>query len=146
MPPTARYCSVELRRRAPTICEEVRQARGSALMLFEYSECDGSQEFTPLSAEAAFDRLSDYLMEHGEYVLRQLERLDDADADLLKMLIKKGYLEKDEKGRIVVAAKGIRRVEHKALDELFQITRKDMPGKHPSDFKGAGQVRHDDNK
>jgi uncharacterized protein with von Willebrand factor type A (vWA) domain len=115
-------------------------------MQFEYSEWDGSQQFTPLSAEAAFDKLSDYLLEHGEYVLRQLERLDDDQADLLKMLIKEGYLEKDEKGRIVVAPKGIRRVEHKALEELFQITRRDMPGKHPSDFKGAGQVRHDDSK
>jgi Ca-activated chloride channel family protein len=116
------------------------------MALFEYSEWDGSQEFTPLAAEAAFDRLSDYLLEHGEYVLRQLEKLDDEEADVLKMLIKEGYLEQDEKGRLVVAPKGIRRVETKALDELFQITRKDMPGKHPSDFKGAGQVRHDDSK
>src|SRR3954468_4345545 len=116
------------------------------MALFEYSEWDGSQEFTPLAAEAAFDRLSEYLMEHGEYVLRQLEKLDDEEADVLKMLIKEGFLEKDEKGRLVVAPKGLRRVETKALDELFQITRKDMPGKHPSDFKGAGQVRHEDNK
>lgn len=113
---------------------------------FEYSEWDGSQQFTPLAAEAAFDRLADYLMEHGEYVLRQLEKLDDEEADVLKMLIKEGFLEKDEKGRLVVAPKGIRRVETKALDELFQITRKDQPGKHPSDFKGAGQVRHEDSK
>jgi len=116
------------------------------MALFEYSEWDGSQEFTPLAAEAAFDRLSEYLMEHGEYVLRQLEKLDEDEADVLKMLIKEGYLEEDEKGRLIVAPKGIRRVETKALDELFQITRKDMPGKHPSDFKGAGQVRHDDSK
>ena len=115
-------------------------------MLFEYSEWDGSQQFTPLSAESAFDRLSDYLMEHGEYVLRQLEKLDGDEADLLKMLVKEGFLEKDENGRLIVGPKGVRRVENKALEELFQITRKDMPGKHPSDFKGAGQVRHEDSK
>lgn len=113
---------------------------------FEYSRWDGSQQFTPLSAEAAFDKLADYLLEHGEYVLRQLERLDPDEADIVKMLIKEGFLEQDEKGRLTPAAKGVRRIENKALDELFQITRKDQPGKHPSDFKGVGQVRHDDSK
>ncbi|MEI7686453.1 MAG: VWA domain-containing protein [Planctomycetota bacterium] len=113
---------------------------------FEYSEWDGSQQFTPLSADSAFDKLSEYLLEHGEYILRQLERLDPDDADIVKMLIKEGYLEKDENGRLTPAPKGVRRIESKALDDLFQITRKDQLGKHPSDFKGVGQVRHDDSK
>lgn len=113
---------------------------------FEFSEWDGSQQFQPLSAEASFDKLSEYLLEYGEYVLRQLERLDQDNADLLKKLIKEGFLEEDEEGGITIAPKGIRRVEHKALEELFQITRKDALGKHESDFKGSGQVRHDDSK
>src|SRR5436190_23784412 len=96
---------------------------------FEYSEWDGSQEFTPLSAESAFDKLSEYLLEHGEYVLRQLERLDPEDADIVKMLLKEGYLEKDEKGRLIAAPKAVKRIESKALEELFQITRKDTVGK-----------------
>ena len=70
--------------------------------LFEYSEFDGSQEFQPLSAEALFDRVAEYLLEHGDYVLRHLEKLDRDDADLLKKLIKEGYLEKDEQGRLTV--------------------------------------------
>src|SRR5882724_9276682 len=114
--------------------------------LFEYSKWDGSQQFTPLSAEAAFDKLSEYLLEHGDYILRQLERLDPQDADLLKMLIKEGFLEEDEDGKLIVAARGMRRIEHKALEELFSVTRKDAVGKHASDFKGAGQVRHEDSK
>lgn len=114
--------------------------------IFEYSEWDGSQQFRPLSAEMSFDKLSEYLLEYGDYVLRQLERLDNDNADLLKLLIKEGYLEEDEEGRIAIAPRGIRRVEHKALDELFQITRKDALGKHESDFKGNGQVRHEDSK
>jgi Ca-activated chloride channel family protein len=113
---------------------------------FEYSRWDGSQQFTPLSADSAFDKLSEYLMEHGEYVLRQLERMDQDDSDLLKKLIKEGYLEKDEEGRYQVAPKGIKRIEHKALEELFQITRKDSVGKHETQFKGSGQVRHEDSK
>jgi Ca-activated chloride channel family protein len=113
---------------------------------FEYSKWDGTRQFKPLSAEAAFDKLSEYLLEHGDYILRQLERLDPQDADLLKMLIKEGFLEEDEEGKLIVAARGMRRIEHKALEELFAITRKDTAGKHPSDFKGAGQVVHEDSK
>ncbi len=112
--------------------------------LFEFSEYDGSQQFRPLSADAIFDKLSEHLLEHGDYVLRQLEHLDDENADLVKLLIKEGYLEKDEEGKFAVAARGVRRIETKALDELFSIQRKDTLGKHPSDFKGTGQVRHDD--
>src|SRR5262245_54570411 len=92
--------------------------------LFEYSEFDGSQQFTPLSAEAAFDKLSEYLLEHGEYVLRQLDRRDRDDADILKLLIKEGYLEKDEQGRLAIAPRGVRRIEDKALNELFLIQQK----------------------
>ncbi len=114
--------------------------------LFEFSKFDGSQQFRPLTADAVFDKLAEHLLEYGDYVLRQLEHLDDQDADLVKLLIKEGYLEKDEDGKYAIAARGARRIENKALEELFTIARKDSLGKHPSDFKGAGQVRHDDSK
>jgi Ca-activated chloride channel homolog len=113
---------------------------------FEYSEWDGTQEFRPLSADAAFDKLAEFMLEHGDYVLRQLERMKDDDADVLKLLIKEGYLEKDEEGRYAVTPKGTRRIEDKALDELFTVTRKDAIGKHATDFKGPGTVRHEDSK
>ncbi|HZZ82046.1 MAG TPA: VWA domain-containing protein [Gemmataceae bacterium] len=115
-------------------------------MLFEFSKWDGSQQFRPLSADVVFDKLSEHLLEYGDYVLRQLEHLDEENADLLKMLIKEGYLEKDEEGKYAISPRGTRRIENKALDELFTITRKDSLGKHPSDFKGAGQVQHSDSK
>jgi Ca-activated chloride channel homolog len=113
---------------------------------YEYAEFDGSQEFRTLSADAAFDKIAEYLLEHGEYVLRQLERLERDDADILKLLIKEGYLEKDEKGQFAVTARGVKRIEEKALDELFTIARKDALGKHPTNFKGPGTVRHEDSK
>jgi len=113
---------------------------------FEYSEYDGTQEFRPLSADVLFDKLTEHLLEHGEYVLKHLDRLDEEESDLLKLLIKEGYLEKDEKGQFAVSARGIKRIEEKALDELFTITRKDSLGKHPTDFKGTGTVRHEDSK
>src|SRR5262245_53895126 len=113
---------------------------------FEYAEYDGSQQFQPLSADSVFDTLSEYLLQHGEYVLRQLERPDDRNADILQKLIKEGYLERDEEGGLRIGPRGVRRIEAKALDDLFNITRKDSFGKHATDFKGAGQVRHDDSK
>src|SRR5205823_3989152 len=93
-----------------------------------------------------FDKISEHLLEYGDYVLRQLEHVDEQDADLIKLLVKEGYLEKDEEGQYAIAPRGVRRIENKALDELFTIERKDTLGKHPSDFKGAGQVRHEDSK
>ncbi len=116
------------------------------MAIFEFSKWDGSQQFQPLSADAVFDKLAEHLLEYGDYVLRQLEHLDDDNADLVKLLIKEGYLEKDEEGKFAVAPRGARRIENKALEELFTITRKDSLGKHPSDFKGAGQVQHADCK
>jgi Ca-activated chloride channel homolog len=113
---------------------------------FEFSKWDGSQQFRPLSADAVFDKMAEHLIEYGEYVLRQLENLDDRDADLVKLLVKEGYLEKDEEGKYAIAPRGVQRIETKALEELFTIQRKDTLGKHPSDFKGAGQVRHEDSK
>jgi len=107
---------------------------------------DGSQQFQPLSAEAAFDKLSEYLLEHGEYLLVQLERMDQSDDELVQLLLKGGYLEKDEEGRISIAARGVRRIENKAIEELFAMQKRDTPGKHATDFKGAGPVRHDDSK
>lgn len=115
-------------------------------MQFEYSQFDGKQPFRPLSADQVFDKLSEFLLEHGDYVLRQLENADESESDLLKLLIKEGYLEKDEGGGLVVGPKGLKRIESKALEELFTILRKDSLGKHQSDFKGTGQVRHEDSK
>src|SRR5262245_53372336 len=113
---------------------------------FEYAEWDGSQRFEALSADSVFDTLSEYLLQHGDYVLRQIERSDDRNADILQKLIKEGYLERDEEGGLRIGPRGVRRIEAKALEDLFNITRKDSLGKHPTDFKGVGQVRHDDSK
>lgn len=113
---------------------------------FEYAEWDGSQQFQPLSADKAFDTLAEYLLQHGEYVLRQIERPDERNSDILQLLIKEGYLERDDEGQLRIGPRGVRRIEARALEDLFNIARKDSFGKHAADFKGAGQVRHDDSK
>jgi uncharacterized protein with von Willebrand factor type A (vWA) domain len=112
----------------------------------EYSRWDGTQHFPPLSAEEGFDQLAEHLLENGEDLLRFLERHHDVDSDLLKLLVKQGYLERDEQGRLRLSPRGARRLEDRAMHELFTIARKDTPGKHETQFKGAGQVVHEDSK
>ena len=99
---------------------------------FEYAEWDGSQQFQSLSAAEAFDTLSEFLLDHGEYVLRQLRRDDPASADLLDKLIKEGYLERDEDGALAVTPKGVRRIQDRALGDLFQVNKRDPLGKQPA--------------
>jgi uncharacterized protein with von Willebrand factor type A (vWA) domain len=113
---------------------------------YEYSRFDGTQSFQPLSADAVFDKLAEHVLEYGANVLRHLDDQDLDHAELLQLLIKEGYVEKDESGAYQVTPKGTRRVESKALEELFTASGKDAPGKHATDFKGAGQVRMDDTK
>jgi len=113
---------------------------------FEYSRWDGSQEFSPQSADEVFDQFSDYLMDYGEQVLDFLEQWEEERPEIVEMLIKQGYVEKDTEGKYVVTPKGVRRVENKSLEELFNISRKDQIGKHETEFRGAGQTLHEESK
>src|SRR5262245_63349656 len=112
----------------------------------EYSEWDGTEEFKPLSADAVFDTLSEYLLNYGENVLRRFDDLDSDQQDILDLLVKEGYIERDEKGQYRVSPKGIRRVEEKALHDLFQVFNRDTMGKHDTGQRGAGQVKLEDSK
>lgn len=113
---------------------------------FEYSRWDGSQAFSPQSADKVFDELTKYMLDYGEQVLDSLEHLEQDNPDVLDMLLRQGYIEKDEDGKYQVTPKGVRRAQAKALDELFDVTRKDKYGKHETDFRGAGQTLHEESK
>ena len=113
---------------------------------FEYSKFDGSEEFHPQSADKIFDELSQHMLDWGDHVMDYLDQWEDEHPDVVEMLVKRGYVEKDAEGKYRVTPKGIRRVENKALEELFQVTRKDKLGKHDTEFRGAGQTVHEDSK
>ncbi|MEX2287873.1 MAG: VWA domain-containing protein [Planctomycetaceae bacterium] len=113
---------------------------------FEYSKYDGSQQFAPQSADKIFDEFSKYLLDYGEQMMDYLDRWEDENPDVLDMLVKQGYIEKDQEGKYRVSPRGIRRVENKALEELFEITRKDQFGRHDTDFRGPGQTVHEESK
>jgi len=113
---------------------------------FEYSKFDGSEQFKPQSADAVFDELARHMLDWGDDVLDYLDQWEEEHPDVVDMLIKRGYVEKDSEGKYYVTPKGIRRVESKALEELFQIARKDKLGKHETEFRGAGQTVHEESK
>jgi uncharacterized protein with von Willebrand factor type A (vWA) domain len=113
---------------------------------FEYSRWDGSQQFSPQSADDVFDQFSQHLLDYGEQMLEHLEDWQDEHPDIVDLLVKQGYVEKDEEGKFFITPKGVRRVENKALDELFDVRRKDQFGKHETEFRGPGQTVHEESK
>ena len=117
------------------------------MALFEYSRWDGSQEFQPQSAEKAFDQLTEYMLHHGDQVLRSLDDLDDDDPpDVVEMIQKEGLIERDGEGKWQVSPKGVRRIQEGALTSLFQTFQHDAIGKHETPQKGEGTVRLEDSK
>lgn len=112
---------------------------------FEYSRWDG-QQFTPQSADALFDELSQYLVDYGEDVLQSLERWEEEHPDVIEMLVKRGLVERDEDGRFRVTPRGLRRVENKALESLFDVRGRDQLGRHDTEFRGPGQTVHEESK
>lgn len=117
------------------------------MSVYEYSRWDGSQEFQPQSADKLFEQLTEYMMQHGEQVLRNLDDLDSEEAqDLVELIQKQGLIEEDGEGRWQVTPKGMRRVQEKALTSLFQTFNRDAIGKHETPQKGEGTVRLEDSK
>lgn len=113
----------------------------------EYSKWDGSQDFQPQSADSIFDKLADAMLQHGDQVLRHLDRLDDDESnDVLELLQKEGLIEEDGEGKWQVTPKGLRRVQQGALQDLFQTFQRDAAGKHDTAQKGTGSVRLEDSK
>ncbi len=113
---------------------------------FEYTKFDGEDPFAPQSADKLFDQLSEYLMHYGDEVLEDLQSLEDENDDVLKLLQKQGYIEKDEKGQYRVTPKAIKRMETKSLEHLFDVRRQDALGRHETSFRGVGQTVHEETR
>jgi uncharacterized protein with von Willebrand factor type A (vWA) domain len=109
---------------------------------YEFARWDGTQDASGKSqTDKVFEQLTEYLLHHGEMVLRELDRLDDDTApDILEKLQKEGLIEKDGEGKWQVAPRGVRRIQEGALTELFQTLRRDTLGKHDTGQRGGGSV------
>jgi len=113
---------------------------------FEYSRWDGSQEFSPQSADRLFDELSRYLLDYGEELLDNFDRWEEEQPDIVQKLVERGHIERDEAGRWQITPRGMKRVESRALEELFEVTRRDGTGRHETEFRGAGQTVHEESR
>jgi uncharacterized protein with von Willebrand factor type A (vWA) domain len=117
------------------------------MSLYEYSKWDGSQQFLPQSADKLFDQLSEYILQYGENVLRNLEDIDEEDfPDVVELIQKEGLIERDKEGKWQVTPKGIKRIQDKALSDLFQVFRRDSVGRHDTAQKGEGTVQLEDTR
>jgi Ca-activated chloride channel family protein len=113
---------------------------------YEYSRFDGSEEFSPQSADKLFDEFSQYLMHYGEDVLDNLERWEEQSPDVIDKLIQRGLIEKDKEGKYRITPKGAKRIENRALESLFVVRARDAMGRHDTDMRGAGQTVHEESK
>jgi uncharacterized protein with von Willebrand factor type A (vWA) domain len=113
---------------------------------FEYSKWDGSQQFLPQSADKVFDQLAEFLMQHGERVLRDMAELEDQIPEVIELLQKQGLIEKDRQGQWRVTPRGVRRVQDRALEDLFQAFRRDSLGRHDTHEKGEGTIPLEDTR
>ena len=112
----------------------------------EYSKFDGSEEFSPQSADDLFDQFSEYMMDFGEAMLQNLEDWAEEHPDVIDQLIKQGHVEQDREGKFSVTPKGIRRVESKALEELFDVRNPGKIGRHDTPMRGPGETVHEESK
>jgi uncharacterized protein with von Willebrand factor type A (vWA) domain len=114
---------------------------------YEYSKWDGSQEFLPQSADKLFDQISEYLLQYGEDVLRNLDDVDDDDLpEVVEMIQKEGLIERDEEGKWAVTPRGLKRIQDKSLHELFLTFNRDALGRHETQQKGEGTVSLEDTR
>jgi uncharacterized protein with von Willebrand factor type A (vWA) domain len=114
--------------------------------LFEYSKWDNTQQFLPQSADRVFDQLAEYLLQHGERALRDMEQLEDEIPDIVQLLQKEGLIEKDRQGKWRITPRGVRRIQDQALESLFQTFRRDSLGRHDTQEKGEGTVPLEDTR
>ena len=114
--------------------------------LFEYSKWDGSQEFLPQSADRVFDQLAEYLLQHGDRILQNMEDLEDEIPEIIELIQKQGLIEKDQQGQWKVTPRGVRRIQDRALEDLFQTARRDALGRHDTPLKGEGTVALEDTR
>ncbi len=114
--------------------------------LFEYSRWDGSQQFLPQSADQVFDQLAEYLMQRGDRVLENLDQLEDEIPEIIELIQKDGLIEKDSDGQWRITPRGVRRIENRALEDLFQSFRRDALGRHDTHEKGEGSVPLEDTR
>ena len=118
------------------------------MALYTYSRWDGTQQLFPIHEEELMELLAEQLTTHGDIssALSSLAQhgLPGGFADgvlgirrLAEVLEGGGYIRWAE-SRFELTPKGIRKIGHHALQEVFSCMQKDRFGPHPSASSGPG--------
>ena len=89
--------------------QEIAAHKQEIIALLGQDTADNTSPLTPA------DRNQPLPLSYAQQRLWFLDQLEDDHPDILQMLVKQGYVEKDEEGRFLITPKGIHRVENKAL-------------------------------
>jgi Ca-activated chloride channel homolog len=112
-------------------------------MRYLYGEFDG-EEFPTQDKLFGFDKLMEFILEHGQQALQAMEQLmkdGEDDAEIVEKLIQEGLLEKDAQGRLKLTPRAVNRMQLKALQEIFQNLRQGLREGHTSSAPGVGGER-----
>ena len=75
-----------------------------------------------------------------------MDDLEDEIPEIVELIQKEGLIEKDQDGKWRVTPRGVRKIQDKSLDDLFQTVRRDSLGKHDTPEKGEGSVVLEDTR
>jgi uncharacterized protein with von Willebrand factor type A (vWA) domain len=114
-------------------------------MKYFYGEFDG-QEFPTQDKLFGFDKLMEFILQHGENALKAIEQMmndpkNDAQSDLIEQLLKDGMLDKDGKGKLKLTPRSINKMQRRALMEVFANLRTGTREGHEKITPGLGGER-----
>lgn len=101
-------------------------------MKWRYTPWDGTQDFDLKAAQSLFDQLAEFVLQTGMDISEILGRYE---VDLSK-LEESGYF-REHRGRTVLSAKGLHRMEERALLEIFDSLKAGASGTHPTAQRGS---------
>ena len=109
-------------------------------MRYFYGQYDG-EEFPTPDKLFGFDKLMEFILQHGEQALDALQELmedGDKDSEIIEKMIEEGLLEKDGQGKLRLTPRALNRMQLKALAEIFQSLRQGLRDGHTSIAPGLG--------
>ena len=114
-------------------------------MKYFYGEFDG-QEFPTQDKLFGFDKLMEFILQHGENALKAIEQMmndpkNDDQSDLIEQLLKDGMLDKDGKGKLRLTPRSINKMQRRALMEVFANLRTGTREGHEKITPGLGGER-----
>jgi len=114
-------------------------------MRYFYGAYDG-QEFPSPDKLFGFDQLMQLIMQHGAKALQAIEQMlknsdDPEQAEALRQLMEEGMIEQDGRGRPHLTSKAIKRMQQRALMEVFADLRQGQREGHERMTPGQGGQR-----